>query len=62
MPLEHFLGLDHVVVTVRNLDAAAEPWRGLGFTVGTSDCGRWWSVLDHSHSRPEHHRLPGQAA
>ncbi len=26
-------GLDHVVVMVRNLDAAAEQWRALGFTV-----------------------------
>lgn len=33
MPLKHILGLDHVVVTVRDLDAAAEQWRGLGFTV-----------------------------
>lgn len=33
MPLKHILGLDHVVVTVRDLDAAADQWRGLGFTV-----------------------------
>ncbi|MBX9910959.1 MAG: VOC family protein [Beijerinckiaceae bacterium] len=33
MPLKHILGLDHIVVTVRDLDAAAEQWRGLGFTV-----------------------------
>jgi len=33
MSLKHILGLDHVVVTVRDLDAAAEQWRGLGFTV-----------------------------
>lgn len=33
MPLAHILGLDHVVVTVRDLDAAAEAWRRLGFTV-----------------------------
>lgn len=33
MPLKHILGLDHVVVTVRDLDAAAEQWRRLGFTV-----------------------------
>lgn len=33
MPLKHILGLDHVVVTVRDLDAAAAQWRGLGFTV-----------------------------
>lgn len=26
-------GLDHVVVMVRNLDAAAKQWRGLGFTL-----------------------------
>ena len=32
MPLKHILGLDHVVVTVRDLDAA-EQWRRLGFTV-----------------------------
>lgn len=33
MPLNHVLGLDHVVVTVRDLDAGAAAWRGLGFTV-----------------------------
>ncbi|HEV7256188.1 MAG TPA: VOC family protein [Bosea sp. (in: a-proteobacteria)] len=33
MSLKHILGLDHVVVTVRDLDAAAEQWRSLGFTV-----------------------------
>ena len=33
MALAHILGLDHIVVTVRDLDAAAEAWRRLGFTV-----------------------------
>jgi catechol 2,3-dioxygenase-like lactoylglutathione lyase family enzyme len=33
MSLSHSLGLDHVVVTVRDLDAAARHWAGLGFTV-----------------------------
>lgn len=33
MPLKHILGLDHVVVTVRDLDAAARQWQRLGFTV-----------------------------
>jgi catechol 2,3-dioxygenase-like lactoylglutathione lyase family enzyme len=33
MPLKHILGADHVVVTVRDLDAAAAQWRKLGFTV-----------------------------
>lgn len=33
MSLQHILGLDHVVVTVRDLDAAAAQWRALGFTV-----------------------------
>jgi len=33
MSLKHILGVDHVVVTVRNLDAAAAQWRTLGFTV-----------------------------
>ncbi len=33
MPLRHILGLDHVVVTVRDLDAAAAAWRRAGFTV-----------------------------
>jgi hypothetical protein len=33
MPLRHILGVDHVVVTVRELDAAAAQWRKLGFTV-----------------------------
>lgn len=33
MPLKHILGADHVVVTVRDLDAAAAQWRRLGFTL-----------------------------
>lgn len=33
MPLKHVLGLDHVVVTVRDLDDAAARWQRLGFTV-----------------------------
>lgn len=33
MPFEHILGIDHVVVTVRDLDGAAAQWRRLGFTV-----------------------------
>lgn len=33
MALKHILGLDHVVVAVRNLDAAAAAWKALGFTV-----------------------------
>lgn len=33
MPLKHILGLDHVVATVRDLDAAARQWQSLGFTV-----------------------------
>lgn len=33
MSLSHILGLDHVVVTVRDLDAAARQWATLGFTV-----------------------------
>lgn len=33
MPLKHILGLDHVVVTVRDLDASARQWQSLGFTV-----------------------------
>lgn len=33
MPLKHILGADHVVVTVRDLDAAAKAWGLLGFTV-----------------------------
>jgi len=33
MPLKHILGLDHVMVTVRDLDASAAAWRRLGFTV-----------------------------
>jgi hypothetical protein len=33
MSLKHILGADHVVVTVRDLDAAAEQWRKLGFTL-----------------------------
>ena len=33
MPLKHILGADHVVITVRDLDAAAAQWRKLGFTL-----------------------------
>jgi catechol 2,3-dioxygenase-like lactoylglutathione lyase family enzyme len=33
MSLKHILGADHVVVTVRDLDAAAAQWRKLGFTL-----------------------------
>ena len=32
MPLKHILGADHVVVTVRDLDASARAWGLLGFT------------------------------
>ena len=31
--LEHIVGLDHVVVVVRDLERAASRWRDLGFTV-----------------------------
>ena len=33
MPLSQVIGADHAVVAVRDLDAAAEQWRRLGFTV-----------------------------
>jgi hypothetical protein len=33
MPLKNILGVDHVVITVRDLDAAAAQWNKLGFTV-----------------------------
>jgi len=33
MPLQHIIGVDHVVVAVRDLDAAATAWRALGFTL-----------------------------
>ena len=33
MALQHVIGLDHVVVSVRDLDTAAAAWRALGFTV-----------------------------
>lgn len=33
MPLQHIIGLDHAVVAVRDLDAAAAAWRALGFTL-----------------------------
>ncbi|MDP3411154.1 VOC family protein [Bosea sp. (in: a-proteobacteria)] len=33
MSLKHILGLDHVMVTVRDLDASAAAWKRLGFTV-----------------------------
>src|SRR5437764_12698855 len=31
--LENVIGIDHAVVLVRHLDAAAENWKRLGFTV-----------------------------
>lgn len=33
MALKNIIGLDHVVVVVRDLDRAAQTWAGLGFTV-----------------------------
>ncbi len=33
MPLAQIIGLDHVVVAVRDLDASAEAWKALGFTI-----------------------------
>src|SRR3979411_1920577 len=33
MSLENVIGIDHAVVVVRNLDAAAQSWRRLGFTL-----------------------------
>lgn len=33
MPLSQVIGLDHVVVAVRDLDAAAGVWKNLGFTI-----------------------------
>jgi catechol 2,3-dioxygenase-like lactoylglutathione lyase family enzyme len=33
MPLKYIQGADHVVVTVRDLDAAAAQWRKFGFTL-----------------------------
>jgi hypothetical protein len=33
MPLKNILGVDHVVIAVRDLDAAAAQWKKLGFTV-----------------------------
>ena len=33
MPMKSIIGLDHVVVTVRDLDQAEHRWRELGFTI-----------------------------
>jgi Glyoxalase-like domain len=33
MPLQHCIGVDHVVITVRDLAAAARAWASLGFTI-----------------------------
>jgi catechol 2,3-dioxygenase-like lactoylglutathione lyase family enzyme len=33
MPLKNCIGVDHVVITVRDLDAAARTWADLGFTI-----------------------------
>jgi catechol 2,3-dioxygenase-like lactoylglutathione lyase family enzyme len=35
MALKQIVGLDHVVILVRDLDAAAERWRGFGFTLAS---------------------------
>ena len=39
-------GLDHIVHAVRDLDAAAELYRGLGFTVGARNRHPWGT---HNH-------------
>ncbi|CAM5202852.1 Catechol 2,3-dioxygenase-like lactoylglutathione lyase family enzyme OS=Castellaniella defragrans OX=75697 GN=HNR28_001311 PE=4 SV=1 [Castellaniella defragrans] len=33
MALKHIVGVDHIVIAVRNLDAAARAWQAAGFTV-----------------------------
>jgi catechol 2,3-dioxygenase-like lactoylglutathione lyase family enzyme len=33
MPIDSVVGLDHVVIVVRDLEKAADAWRNLGFTV-----------------------------
>lgn len=33
MALKHVVGLDHILIAVRNLDNAASAWKALGFTV-----------------------------
>lgn len=33
MALQHIIGVDHVVIPVRDLDAAASQWKAAGFTV-----------------------------
>ena len=33
MPMKSIVGLDHVVVLVRDLDRGAQRWQGLGFTI-----------------------------
>ena len=33
MAIASVVGLDHIVVVVRDLDAAAQRWRKLGFTL-----------------------------
>jgi catechol 2,3-dioxygenase-like lactoylglutathione lyase family enzyme len=33
--MKHLLGLDHVVIKVRDLSAAADAWKRLGFTLST---------------------------
>ncbi|MFY7963237.1 MAG: VOC family protein [Elsteraceae bacterium] len=33
MPLNHVIGVDHVVVTVHDLDQAAQQWAQAGFTL-----------------------------
>jgi catechol 2,3-dioxygenase-like lactoylglutathione lyase family enzyme len=39
-------GLDHIVHAVRDLDAAAELYRGLGFTIGARNRHPWGT---HNH-------------
>ncbi|MDU0961376.1 MAG: VOC family protein, partial [Bradyrhizobium sp.] len=33
MALKNVIGIDHAVVVVKDLDAAAETWKRLGFTL-----------------------------
>src|SRR5215471_9176404 len=74
MALKNVIGIDHAVVTVRDLDTAAESWKRLGFTIsprGTHSAhmgtGNYTIMLDPDYVEllgvlaPTEHNAPTRA-
>jgi hypothetical protein len=74
MALKNIIGIDHAVVMVRDLDRAAETWKGLGFTLsprGTHSAhmgtGNYTMMLDPDYIEllgvlaPTEHNAPARA-